>query len=50
MLASLGPAGDIRGRVQARDVVMIGRAWQVLRHLPGWQVTRDPRRPAGHGS
>jgi hypothetical protein len=30
---------------------MVARAWQVLRQLPGWQVTRDPRRrPAGHGS
>jgi hypothetical protein len=30
---------------------MVGRAWQVPRHLPGWQVTRDPRRPPpGHGS
>jgi hypothetical protein len=51
MLASLGATGVTRGRVQARDVVMADRAWQVPRQLPGWQVTRDPRRrAAGHGS
>jgi hypothetical protein len=51
MLASLGATGVTRGRVQARDVVMVGRAWQVPRQLPGWQVSRDPRsRPAGHDS
>ena len=51
MLANLGATGVIRGRVQARDVVMVGRAWQVPRQLPGWQVTRDLRRwPAGHDS
>ncbi len=29
----------IRERVQARTVVMNGRAWQVLRALSAWQVT-----------
>jgi hypothetical protein len=29
MLASLGATGDIRGRVQARDVVTNGRTWRV---------------------
>jgi hypothetical protein len=24
-----------------------GRAWQVLRDLPSWQVTQIPRRPHG---
>jgi uncharacterized protein len=31
--------------VQARDVVTNGRAWQILRSLPTWQVTQIPRRP-----
>jgi hypothetical protein len=33
--------------VQARNVVTNGRAWQVLRSLPTWQITQIPRRPAG---
>jgi hypothetical protein len=31
--------------VQARNVVMNGRAWQVLRDLEAWQITQLPRRP-----
>jgi hypothetical protein len=31
--------------VQARNVVMNGRAWQVLRDLEAWQITQIPRRP-----
>jgi hypothetical protein len=44
MLASLGATGDIRGRVQTRDVVMIGKVWRVLSDLPAWRVTQIPRR------
>jgi hypothetical protein len=41
MLASLGATGDIRGRVQARDVVTNDRAWRVLAAGPGLQADTD---------
>jgi hypothetical protein len=40
-----GGTSGIRERVQARNVVTNGRVWQVLRNLPGWQITQIPRRP-----
>jgi hypothetical protein len=41
MLAGLGATGDIRGRVQARDVVRNGRAWRALAAGPGLQADPD---------